>query len=292
MKSDDSCLCRTYAFLLRRFLQTKVQLGASHNNQNTAFTSTAEVSAPTLTQQLSCKAGTTTDFCRRVALQTELQWKAKAKLPPKHTKRNPKQFDSHHSSDAHSPSHSFQPAWLLVPNLPLPWGNEPVPCPAAVYATKQHHFFGKGSEERGAQPGKDEQQSTAGTQCTLRVKGCALGKPKSTWQLLLQKRIGRKTQLKAQASALTAPFSLMPSRWQLEARRKLPKGATFNAKLQKDDAKEASGCSQYRLMLERKAQDAWWSYLCTHNSTGGPLHSALAWSADQTYMPVAVWIQN
>ena len=82
--------------------------------------------------------------------------------------------------------------------------------------------------------------------------------------------MGRKTQLRGQASALLAPLSFLPSRWQMEARQRLPRGATFHAKLQGEDARQPGGShtSRHRVVLERKARDAWWTCTCAHDSAG------------------------
>lgn len=143
-----------------------------------------------------------------------------------------------------------------------------MPTPPAVYPHKQRAFYSKNAEEQSNKSEKDGQHSGAGTQYALLIKGSPEGKPKSTWQLRVQKALGRKTRLRAQASALIAPLNLLPSKWQLETRRRLPKGATFNARLQKEDLQQSREISKHRLVLERKARDACWTHTCAYDSTG------------------------
>lgn len=269
------CHHRRYALLFKRFLQSKLQLGTSHSSQKTSFTSTAEFAAPALTPQLSCKASVTSDFCRRLVVQAELLWKANTKPVPYQARSNPKHFKAHEGFSSPCTSPGLCPLWLLTPTVPLPWSCTPMPTPPAVYPHKQRAFYSKNAEEQSNKSEKDGQHSGAGTQYALLIKGSPEGKPKSTWQLRVQKALGRKTRLRAQASALIAPLNLLPSKWQLETRRRLPKGATFNARLQKEDLQQSREISKHRLVLERKARDACWTHTCAYDSTGESLHPGL-----------------
>ena len=262
--------------IFRQFLWSKLQLGTSCSSHKKTFTSTAELATPALTPQLSCKASATSDFRQRLVLQAELLWKANPKSTPYQAKSNPKHPNADQGSNSCCPSQSLCPLWLSAPTVPLPWSCTPMPTPSAVYPHKQHAFHGKNAEEHGSKPEKSEQHSSGSTQLALLIKGSPEGKPKPTWQVSLQKALGRKTQLRAQASAPIAPLNLLPSKWQLESRRKLPKGAIFNARLQNENAQQAGHISKHRLVLERKARDAWWTYTCAHDSTGESLHSGLS----------------
>ena len=265
-----------------------MRLRATHSRQKTSLTSTAEVAVPALTQQLSCKANITTDLCRCVGLQAELQWKAKPWREAKHskqnenkrertmplrrtTKANARDVDAQQCvSDRCHPNNLYL-TWTSRPASMLPWICTQLPTPAPLYARKQPATYGRGTtEEKGRQQKDAEQQGTTGSQCTLQIKGCSEGKPKSSWHLKVQKSVRRKTQLRGQVSALLAPMTFLPSRWHMEARHRLLKGATFHARLQGEDVQQASGCgtSRHRLLLERKARDAWWTCTCARDSAG------------------------
>lgn len=284
---DRSCtICRTYALLFKRFLQSKLRLGASHSRHKASFTSTAEAEVPALSQQLSCKANITTDFCRRVALQAELQWKARAQQASKRTldvcktgqsslssmttKPHARHIDVQQHIDDNWQPQILCPVWVSQPKSPLPWRATPLPRPTPVYTHKQRATYGRGTEEKGERQNDAEQQGGFGRQCTLQIKGCPEGKPKPTWHLRMQESLGRKTQLRGRASALLTPVSFLPSKWQMEIRHRLPKGATFHAKLQGEDVQQPGHCStsRHRLLLQRKARDAWWTCTCAHDSAG------------------------
>lgn len=279
-------MCRTYALLFKRFLQSKLRLGASHGRQKASFTSTAEAAVPALTQQLSCKANITTDFSRRVALQAELQWKARAQEASKRTQDVCKTGQSSpagttakpHARHSDAPQHvddrwqpeNLCPVWISRPTSPLPWRGTPLPRPTPIYTHKQRATYGRGMEEKSEKRSDAEQQGGFGRQCTLQIKGSPEGKPNPTWHLRMQESLGRKTQLRGQASAMLAPVSFLPSKWQMEIRHRLPKGATFHAKLQGEDVQQPghSSTSRHRVLLERKARDAWWTCTCAHDSAG------------------------
>ena len=273
--------------LFRRFLQNKMRLCATHSRQKTSLTSTAEFAGPALIQQLSCKANITTDLCRRVGLQAELQWKAKpwreAKhskqhetqrerpMPSRRTKANATDVDAQQCHSDRCQPNNICLTWTSRPTSMLPWICSRLPTPAPMYAHKQHATYDRGTtEEKGGQQKDAKQQGSAGSQCTLQIKGCPEGKPKPSWHLKVQKSVRRKTQLRGQVSALLAPMTFLPSRWQMEARHRLPKGATFHARLQGEDVYQAGGCrtSRHRLLLERKARDAWWTCTCARDSAG------------------------
>lgn len=270
--------------LFRRFLQSKLQLGASHSRQKASFTSTAETAVPALTQQLSCKANITTDFCRRVALQAELQWKAKPRRASKRSQGQNQTGQTTHpitksyARDVSSQRHhndwwqpqSLCPMWTSRMTSTLPWRCTPLPWPTPIYAHKQHATCGRGAVEKGERQSDAEQQGSIGRQCTVQIKGSPEGKPDPTWHLKVQESLGQRTQLRGQASAVLTPTSFLPSRWQLEIRHRLPKCATFHAKLQGEDVQQPGDCSarRHRLLLERKARDAWWACTCAHDSAG------------------------
>lgn len=290
------CSCRNYALLFRRILQSKLQLAASHGRQKTSLTTTAESAVPALTQHLSCKANITTDFCRRLGLQAELQWKAKSWDKAKHSKPcetkkedivpmgRTANFDARQAEAQQCESDICQPnnleyIWTSKSSSTLPWSCTPLPIPPPICAHKQRASYSRGTtEEKGTKQTDAEHQGSAGSQCTLQIKGppggvpggSPGGKARPSWHLKVQKSVRRKTQLRGQISALLVPATLWPSRWQMEARHRLPKGATFHARLQGEAAQQANGCStnRHRLLLERKARDAWWTCTCAHDSTG------------------------
>ena len=264
-------LCRNYAFLFHQFLHSKLQCTASHSRRKPAFTSTAEVAAPAVTPQFSCKASANTDYCQHAALQVEVQWKSKQRPPTKSAKSDVKQSFLQQSHDGQQEAHSCCSSWLLMPTVPLPWQcSNSMPSPATVYSYKQHVFYGRGADSTNSKTDKDEKHSSTDTQGTLQIKGSSGRKPKPTWQLRIQKAVSRKLQLRGQASAQITPLSLLPAAWQLEARRKLPRGASMLAKLQQEEGRQAAG-SRHRLMIERKSRDAWWTSTCTCDSAGWPL---------------------
>ncbi|KAL3149379.1 hypothetical protein ABBQ32_002180 [Trebouxia sp. C0010 RCD-2024] len=287
---------RTYALLFKRFLQSKLRLGASHSRHKASFTSTAEAEVPALSQQLSCKANITTDFCRRVALQAELQWKARAQQASKRTldvcktgqsslssmttKPHARHIDVQQHIDDNWQPQILCPVWVSQPKSPLPWRATPLPRPTPVYTHKQRATYGRGTEEKGERQNDAEQQGGFGRQCTLQIKGCPEGKPKPTWHLRMQESLGRKTQLRGRASALLTPVSFLPSKWQMEIRHRLPKGATFHAKLQGEDVQQPGHCStsRHRLLLQRKARDAWWTCTCAHDSAEHMQQSMVHWA--------------
>ena len=264
-----------------------MRLCATHNRQNTSLTATAEFAVPAMTQQLSCKANMTTDLCRSVGLQGEWQWKAnswdEAKNSKQHEKKRQKSMPLRRTSKSSARdidarqrvSDRCQPynlclTWTSRPTSTLPW-SAPLPTPARMYAHKQHEIYDKGTtEERSGKQQDADQQGSARSQCTLQIKGSPEGKPKPSWHLKMQKSVSRKTQVRAQISALLAPMAFLPSRWQMEARHRLPKGANFHTRLQGEDVKQAGGCrtSRHQLLLERKARNAWWTCTCARDSAG------------------------
>ena len=274
-----------------------MRLCATHNRQRTSLTSATELAVPALTQQLSCKANITTDLCRRVGLQAELQWKANPRDKAKHSNQHEKcresigplrritraiarDVDAQQLVSDRCHPHNLCLTWTSRPTSMLPWSCNRLPTPAPMYAHKQHADYGRGTtEEKAATQQDTDQQGSAGSQCTLQIKGSGQldGKPKPSWHLKVQKPVKRKTRLRGQISALLAPMTFLPSRWQMEARHRLPKGATFHARLQGEEVQQAGGCrSRHQLLLERKARDAWWTCTCARNSAGKQITSAVA----------------
>lgn len=97
---------RKHNMLLRRFLETKLQFGCLQSNK-THITSSAEVTAASLANQLKLTANASTDFRQRLILQTGLQWQ------PKQTAQatSAKQHRKHHPAETHSGSHSHANAY-------------------------------------------------------------------------------------------------------------------------------------------------------------------------------------
>ena len=238
-------------------------------------------------QQLSCKANITTDLFRRVGLQAELQWKANPWDEAKHSKRHEKKRENTmplcrakaSARDVNAQqrvSDRCQPYNLCLTETSrltstLPWSSVPLPIPAPMHAHKQRITFGKGAtEERSGQQMEADHRGSASSQCTLQIKGSPEGQSKPSWHLKMQKSVRRKTQLRGQISALLAPMTFLPSRWQMEARHRLPKGATFYARLQGEEVQQSGRrkTSKHQLLLERKARDAWWTCTCASDSAG------------------------
>lgn len=305
---------------MKRFLQSKLQFGASRSISAIKYTSSAELAAPALTSTLSCKAHANTDFCQRLVLLTELQWKAaKHKQPTTATVSradNTKSViptDSHdnsHPSSSHQ-HHRAHAAWHSSSPSRLPWTQQTLQYPVPVYASKPRSAHWKESGARG-KPGldgdrdkdsKDDSQAGkslltiwfithtfivdiqdwqtghmctghmgAGDQCTLQLKGSASpeGKPPPAGHIRLQKAMGQKLQLRAQASAALAAgaTSLLPSRWQLEAKRKLQKGAMVNVRMQREEMRASQQQGRHRLQIEHKGQANWVTCTCTHQPAG------------------------
>jgi len=283
-----SVLHRTYALLLRRFLQSKLRCGSTHNSPCTKYTSSAEVAVPDLTETFSCKANATTDFRQRLLLHGELQWHAKRRQarttsPFKaDTTKGSKAFDPKWHSKIHSSSgqqmQTPQATWYSSSAARLPWLDQCIQYPSPVYAHKARLANWRdatGTGIKGFEADKDLQttdESQAGRgpgdQCTFQLKGSAEGKPPPTWQIRGRKALGAKLQLRAQASAALCIAHLLPSRWQLEINKKLLKGAMLNIRLQRDERRSPQQCDRHRVQVERKARTHWVTCMCAQEASG------------------------
>ncbi|KAL0023801.1 hypothetical protein WJX77_006503 [Trebouxia sp. C0004] len=116
----------------------------------------------------------------------------------------------------------------------------------------------------------DEAQAGRGpsNQCTFQLKGSAEGKPPPTWQIRGQKALGAKLQLRVQAGAALGMAHLLPSRWQLEIKHKLRKGAMLNMRLQKDERRSSQQCDRYRVQVEHKACTHWVTCMWAQEASG------------------------
>jgi hypothetical protein len=283
-----SVLHRSYALLLRRFLQSKLQCGSTHNSPSTKYTSSAEVAVPNLTKTFSCKANATTDFRQRLLLHGELQW---------HAKRRQARTSSPFKADTTKGSKAFGPKWhskihrdtcqqMQIPQATwhsssaahLPWLGQCWQYPSPVYAHKArlaNYRDATGTSIKGFEADKDlettdESQAGRGPgdQCTFQLKGSAEGKPPPTWQIRGQKTLGAKLQLRAQASAALGMAQVLPSRWQLEMKHKLRKGAMLNIRFQRDERRSPQQCDRHRLQVEHKARTHWVTCMCVQEASG------------------------
>ncbi|DBA97168.1 TPA: hypothetical protein ACH3X1_014931 [Trebouxia sp. C0004] len=279
---------RAYALLLRRLLQSKLQCGSTLNSPFTKYTSSAEVAVPDLTGTFSCKANATTDFRQRLVLHGELQWHAKRRQarttsPFKaDTTKGGKAFGPKWHSKLHSNTSQHmqtpQATWYSSSAAHLPWLGQCMQYPSPVYAHKARlanwgHATGtgiKGFEADKDLETTDEAQAGRGpsNQCTFQLKGSAEGKPPPTWQIRGQKALGAKLQLRVQAGAALGMAHLLPSRWQLEIKHKLRKGAMLNMRLQKDERRSSQQCDRYRVQVEHKACTHWVTCMWAQEASG------------------------
>ncbi len=267
-------------------MQSKLQCGSTHNSPSTKYTSSAEVAIPNLTKAFSCKANATTDFCQRLLLHGELQWHAKRRQAKP---TSPFKADTTKSSKATGPNwhsktqsntgqHMPLATWYSSSAAHLPWLGQCIQYPSPVYAHKArlaNYRDATGTGIKGFEADKDletTEESQAGKgpgdQCTFQLKGSAEKKPPPTWQIRGQKALGAKLQLRAQASAALGIAHLLPTRWQLEMKHKLCKGAMLNIKLQRDERRSPQQCDRYRMQVERKARSHWITCMCAQEASG------------------------
>lgn len=279
---------RTYALVLRRLLQSKLRCDCTHASSSTKYTASAEVAVPDLTQTFNCKANATTDFRQRLLLHGELQWHAKRRQA---RATSPFKADTTNGSKAsgprwHSRIHSnagqqmqaSQDTWYSSSATHLPWLGQCIQCPSPVYAHKAglaNYRDATGTGIKGLEADKDlettdESQAGRGPgdQCTFQLKGSAEGRPPPTWQIRGQKALGAKLQVRAQASAALGMAHLLPSRWQLEMKHKLRKGAMLNIRLHRDERRSPQQCDRCRVQVERKARTHWITCMCAQEASG------------------------
>lgn len=288
MAHTSSVLYRTYTLLLRRFLQSKLQCGSTHNSTSTKYTSSAEVALPDLTETFSCKANATTDFRQLLLLHGELQWHAKRRQAKatssfqadttKGSKATGPKWHSKIHSNTGQQMQTPQATWYSSSAAHLPWLSHCIQHPSPVYAHKArlaNYRDATGTGIKGFADDKDQEttdESQAGRgpgdQCTFQLKGSAERKPPPTWQIRGQKALGAKLQLRAQASAALGIAHLLPTRWQLEMKHKLRKGAMLNIKLQRDERHSPQQCDRLKVQIERKARSHWITCMCTQEASG------------------------
>ncbi|DBB08975.1 TPA: hypothetical protein ACH3X3_007606 [Trebouxia sp. C0006] len=168
--------------------------------------------------------------------------------------------------------------WYSSSAAHLPWLGQCIQYPSPVYAHKArlaNYRDATGTGIKGFEADKDletTEESQAGKgpgdQCTFHLKGSAEKKPPPTWQIRGQKALGAKLQLRAQASAALGIAHLLPTRWQLEMKHKLRKGAMLNIKLQRDERRSPQQCDRYRMQVERKARSHWITCMCAQEASG------------------------
>lgn len=274
--------------LLKRFLHSKLQLGCTHSTPSVKYSSSAEVVVLDLTHNLSCKAHATTDFCQRLVLHADLQWKARHKQTKSATRQTDrvkasKTFAQHGHDDNDTNHHQHvqrdQPAWYSNSATRLPWLDQSLHYPSPEYACKPRPSHRKASSTRAikvpeadkdSQDGKDEAQAGTGPgdQCTLQLKGSPAGKPSPTWQIRGQKALGPKLQLRAQVSAALGGLHLLPSQCQVEARHKLPKGAMLSVRLHREERRPSQQHSRHRVQIEHKGRSNWMTWSCAQEASG------------------------
>ena len=277
--------CRRYALLLRRFLQSKLQCGLTHHSPSIKYTSSAEVAVPYLTETFDCKANATTDFRQRLLLHGELQWHAKrrqAKTTSPDTTKGSKVTGPKWHSNIHSNSGQqmqiCQATWYSSSAAHLPWHGQGIQYPSPVFAHKArlaNYRNATGTGIKGFEADKDLESTDEsqagrgpGDQCTFQLKGSAEGKPPPTWQIRGSKALGAKLQLRAQASAALGMAQLLPSRWQLEMKHKLRKGAMLNIKLQRDERRSPQQFNRHKAQIERRARSHWMTCMCAQEASG------------------------
>ncbi|DBA70412.1 TPA: hypothetical protein ACH3X2_011824 [Trebouxia sp. C0005] len=171
-----------------------------------------------------------------------------------------------------------QATWYSSSAAHLPWLSHCIQHPSPVYAHKArlaNYRDATGTGIKGFADDKDQEttdESQAGRgpgdQCTFQLKGSAERKPPPTWQIRGQKALGAKLQLRAQASAALGIAHLLPTRWQLEMKHKLRKGAMLNIKLQRDERHSPQQCDRLKVQIERKARSHWITCMCTQEASG------------------------
>lgn len=275
---------RAYALLLRRFLETKLRFGSTHSRPSSKLTSSAEVVIPALAQNLSCKAYATTDFCQRLVLQAELHWKAKQKQATQDAHTRTKQADRRPACRQNLLTVCQQDGAQPMSHAPcypssacdLPWTSQAVHYPTATFARKRRPTFWKDSAAKGMngidinKDTKEEPQAGMAPcdQFTLQLKRSPEGTSPPSWQIRWQKALSRKAQLRGQAGAAMGAANLLPSKWQLEAKHKLQRGAMLNVRVQREDKRPTQHQSRHRVQIEYKGRAKMIACTCTHEPTG------------------------
>ena len=282
---------RKYILLLRRFLQTKLQLGCCQSN-TTRLTTGAVVAAPIVPNCLKLKAGTTTDFAHQLLLRTELSWQRKQTskdkdIATKKLRRKSRRPSNDLSNGGRTLAQADDStaadqclATAAVATEPLPW-NFPMKEAWPLYMEKNRAFAKGASSHIGH---THEPHATAeefvidgsspamrpGDQVSLQLKVALKGKPAPNLQLRVQKVLSNKMQLRAQLRTDFDAMRPLQSKWQLEARHKLAKGASASVKLVHDQQKSAhhGNSPRHSLQIEHKNRTNFVTCACRHQATG------------------------